>query len=54
MNALSDTLTTSWLFHQLYSRKIGKAHPVMAFPKQRRIFFSSSVIIPVLTQPETL
>lgn len=25
MNALSDTLTTSWLFHQLYSRKIGES-----------------------------
>lgn len=25
MSALSDTLTTSWLFHQLYSRKIGEA-----------------------------
>ena len=25
MNSLSDILTTSWLFHQLYSRKIGKA-----------------------------
>ncbi|MFQ7553393.1 MAG: hypothetical protein ACLRMZ_27790 [Blautia marasmi] len=24
MNTLSDTLTTSWLFHQLYSRKIGE------------------------------
>lgn len=25
MNALSDALTTSWLFHQLYSRKIGES-----------------------------
>lgn len=25
MNSLSDILTTSWLFHQLYSRKIGEA-----------------------------
>lgn len=24
MNSLSDALTTSWLFHQLYSRKIGE------------------------------
>lgn len=25
MNTLSDTLTASWLFHQLYTRKIGES-----------------------------
>ncbi len=54
MNALSDTLTTSWLFHQLYSRKIGESASRYGVSKTEADILLFLCVIPVLTQPETL